>query len=190
MSQFSEAFLRSHSSPSVFSRGQQLVFQAKVSQLRRADKQVQAKVEGSSGHYDTSIRLGEEPIGHCTCPYSGPGWCKHLVALGLTILSQGSEDPILLRFEALVNAFESGQDDIQASIVAFQQQTETQRPAVPTIKAIIAHLFGRWDRARQHGEDFDLEQWKELITNLAGDPVSRHFLNIRLMGFGLDWSSP
>ncbi|MEO0474172.1 MAG: hypothetical protein AAF206_31475 [Bacteroidota bacterium] len=189
MPQLTEAFIRSQSSPSVYSRGQQLVFQAKISELHISPTTIQAKAEGSSGHYLVRISLGEEISGSCTCPYKGPGWCKHLVATALSSLGQGQTDPMLLDFERLVAAFETDDPQFEADFIRFQATINDHQPVPASIKSMVAHLFGRWDRAQQAGKTFDLDRWKHFMQTLTTDPVSKHFLEVRLMGFGLHWEN-
>jgi|AntRauTorcE11898_2_1112593.scaffolds.fasta_scaffold04506_1 uncharacterized Zn finger protein len=76
----------------VFERGQNYYDEGRIRDRRRVDDVVTATVEGSK-LYDVTLSVSE-PDFHpwCTCPYDGPGECKHVVALLLSLIDEMPED--------------------------------------------------------------------------------------------------
>ena len=76
----------------VFERGQNYYDDGRIRERRRVDDVVTATVEGSK-LYDVTLSLSEPDFGPwCTCPYDGPGECKHVVALLLSLIDELPED--------------------------------------------------------------------------------------------------
>jgi len=73
----------------VFDRGEHYYDEGQVREYRRVDDVITATVTGSSV-YDLTISLSDPEFDpSCTCPYQGPGACKHAVAVLLSI----ADDP-------------------------------------------------------------------------------------------------
>ncbi len=80
-----EATITSRCTEAVFERGQNYYRDGHIQQLDRFDELVTATVEGSS-LYDVTLEFGGRDIDtRCSCPYSGGGDCKHIVAVLLAI---------------------------------------------------------------------------------------------------------
>ncbi|MCU4726903.1 SWIM zinc finger family protein [Halapricum hydrolyticum] len=76
----------------VFERGQNYYGDGRIRERRRVDDVVTATVEGSKP-YDVTLSLSEPDFDPwCTCPYGGPGECKHVVALLLSLIDELPED--------------------------------------------------------------------------------------------------
>ena len=70
----------------VFDRGQKYYTEGHIHERRRVDDAVTATVEGSK-HYDVTLSLAAPDFDPwCTCPYDGPGQCKHVVAVLLSLI--------------------------------------------------------------------------------------------------------
>jgi uncharacterized Zn finger protein len=83
-----EAKLRKLAGPRSFERG--LGYVDAVSGVEVGDDWIRASVHGTE-RYEVELLLGGRrgPAGECACPYGQEGnFCKHLVALGLTVIAQ------------------------------------------------------------------------------------------------------
>lgn len=70
----------------VFERGRNYYDEGHIRGRRRVDDVVTATVEGSK-LYDVTLSLSEPDFDpSCTCPYDGPGECRHVVALLLSLI--------------------------------------------------------------------------------------------------------
>ncbi|WP_324759622.1 SWIM zinc finger family protein [Haloarcula sp. GH36] len=84
-----ESGIRQRCTEAVFERGQNYQDEGRVSRLSRFGEHITADVRGSKP-YDVAIDLSTEAFeATCTCPYTGPGVCKHVVA----VLLETNEDP-------------------------------------------------------------------------------------------------
>jgi uncharacterized Zn finger protein len=85
----------------VFERGETDHAEGRVHDVDRVGDTVTATVEGSRS-YDLAVDLGAEGFDpSCTCPYDGPGECKHVVAL-LLALADGMPPDAGDRFERVL----------------------------------------------------------------------------------------
>ncbi|WP_302081577.1 SWIM zinc finger family protein [Salinibaculum rarum] len=76
----------------VFERGQTYREEGRIRQLDRFGKTVTARVQGTE-LYETRVHLDSDEFDpHCTCPYSGPGECKHVVAVLLAVADEMPDD--------------------------------------------------------------------------------------------------
>ena len=76
----------------VFQRGQTYYEEERIRRITRFDTVVTAEVKGSN-LYDVTIESTDSDLAvHCTCPYDGPGDCKHVVAVLLEAVSGGLRD--------------------------------------------------------------------------------------------------
>ena len=89
---FTEADIRLAAGARSFERGVDYVDE--VADLEIASTQITATVYGSS-EYRVCLTFGDEGLdGDCTCPYGRDGFfCKHCVAVGLSVLNMGDELP-------------------------------------------------------------------------------------------------
>ncbi|MER7782489.1 SWIM zinc finger family protein [Streptomyces albidoflavus] len=97
MGGLTEAKLRVLASERSFGRG--LGYVDEVSGVEFGDGWIRASVNGTE-RYETELvlggRKGKGPAGTCDCPYGQEGnFCKHLVALGLTVIAQEADLPRL-----------------------------------------------------------------------------------------------
>ena len=98
MTKFTEADIRAGTISQSFARGQDYYRSGAVSEVTRRGNLLTAQVEGSDqAPYQIAVTLLDDgSIGSatCTCPYDWGGYCKHIVAVLLTVLH--SDDKIIL----------------------------------------------------------------------------------------------
>ncbi|WP_254047565.1 SWIM zinc finger family protein, partial [Streptomyces aureus] len=97
MGGLTEAKLRALAGERSFERG--LAYADEVSGVEFGDGWVRASVRGTE-RYEVELLLGGrgKPAGTCDCPYGQEGnFCKHLVALGLTVIAQEADLPRRLK---------------------------------------------------------------------------------------------
>lgn len=85
----SEDDIRQRATEKSFGRGEAYYRQGAVLNLLQRGHTVYAEVEGTDlDPYIVRITVGANGIsdGICTCPYEYEGWCKHLVAVGLSVV--------------------------------------------------------------------------------------------------------
>jgi len=76
----------------VFERGQTYREEERIQRITRFDTVVTAEAQGSN-LYDVTVDFADSDLDvHCTCPYDGPGDCKHVVAVFLEVISDGPRD--------------------------------------------------------------------------------------------------
>jgi uncharacterized Zn finger protein len=92
--------LRAHTSGGSFERGEQYFSEGNVRSLKQtSDGTLKAQVQGSDVHpYLVTIEFDADAVQDvkCTCPYYEGSWCKHVVAVLLTVLEEGevpAEEP-------------------------------------------------------------------------------------------------
>ncbi|MFD3725087.1 SWIM zinc finger domain-containing protein [Streptomyces sp. NPDC058671] len=93
MGGLTEAKLRALAGERSFERG--LAYADEVSGVEFGDGWIRASVRGTE-RYEVELLLGgrRKPAGTCDCPYGQEGhFCKHLVALGLTVIAQEADLP-------------------------------------------------------------------------------------------------
>ncbi|GGT81043.1 SWIM zinc finger family protein [Streptomyces lateritius] len=93
MGGLTEAMLRELAGERSFERG--LGYVDAVSGIELGDGWIRASVRGTE-RYEVELLLGgrKPPAGTCDCPYGQDGnFCKHLVALGLTVIAQDADLP-------------------------------------------------------------------------------------------------
>jgi len=105
---------RAHSE--VYERGLAYHKEKRVYNIKKYGNRFQGDVRGSQ-KYLAQIKVSSDGISaFCNCPYTGNGWCKHLVALGLSI--------------------EEGNFQEEPQILA---QTPTQLSDFPTLQQKLIH---------------------------------------------------
>ncbi|MFI8367158.1 SWIM zinc finger domain-containing protein [Streptomyces sp. NPDC085466] len=93
MGSLTEAKLRALAGERSFERG--LGYVGAMSDVEVGDGWIRASVRGTE-RYDVELVLGgrKGPTGACDCPYGQEGnFCKHLVALGLTVIARKADLP-------------------------------------------------------------------------------------------------
>jgi hypothetical protein len=87
--------IRENSLPQSFEKGEKLHAEGAVRSLVRAGELFNAEVQGSY-RYQLTIDFSQEPpYAACSCPFSGSGWCKHLVAAGIAIIKGEVENEVV-----------------------------------------------------------------------------------------------
>ncbi|ACV11307.1 zinc finger SWIM domain protein [Halorhabdus utahensis DSM 12940] len=121
--QIDEAWIRDRCTDAVFERGQHYRTDGRIRRIDRFGDVVTAIVQGSS-QYDVTVELDESNIeSRCTCPYDGPGDCKHVVAVLLEIAADPPADDSE-RVTAVL-------DDVSpADLRAFVRAVLAERPAL------------------------------------------------------------
>lgn len=87
-----ENAIRNRCPDAVFERGQTYRREGRIQWIERFYDVVTAAVQGSN-QYDVTVELGGKRLSaRCTCPYEGPGDCKHVVAVLLTVAADPPND--------------------------------------------------------------------------------------------------
>lgn len=87
-----EASIQALCTDTVFERGKTYYSDGRIQRIERFDDSLTATVQGST-LYDVVVELvGDEIETQCTCPYAGPGKCKHVVAVLLDAVDDPPED--------------------------------------------------------------------------------------------------
>jgi uncharacterized Zn finger protein len=107
----------------VFQRGWTYREEGRIERLSRFDAVVTAQVRGSEP-YDVRVRLDQDDFDpSCTCPYDGPGECKHVVAVLLAVADDPPADE--------ADRIDSLLDELSAeNLRAFVRSELAERPAV------------------------------------------------------------
>ena len=71
--------------PATLERGLAYFHEGRVRILHMSDKSIAAVVQGRS-QYHVGIDLKDDLYAVCTCPYSHEGYCKHMIAVMLSIM--------------------------------------------------------------------------------------------------------
>jgi len=86
------ADIRERCTDAVFERGENYRSEGRIGRLARFGDRITADVQGSCS-YDVTVDFGPTPFETaCTCPYGGPGICKHVVAVLLDIVESPPSD--------------------------------------------------------------------------------------------------
>ena len=84
--------IRDRCTAAVFERGQTYRAEGRIQRRNRFGSLVTATVRGSR-FYDVTVDIAEEGVSAtCTCPYTGPGDCKHVVAVLLDVAENPPAD--------------------------------------------------------------------------------------------------
>ncbi len=85
----------------VYERGENYLADGRIQQLSRFDDTITTVVRGSRD-YDLTLDLSAEEFDpQCSCPYDGPGVCKHVVAI-LLWLTEGLPEDESGRIDAVI----------------------------------------------------------------------------------------
>lgn len=84
--------IRDRCTDAVFERGQDYCEEGRIQRINRFGDIITAAVQGST-LYELTIEVGPSTINpRCSCPYDGPGDCKHIVAVLLDIVDAPPSD--------------------------------------------------------------------------------------------------
>jgi uncharacterized Zn finger protein len=103
--QLSASLLRGMASGASFERGKSYYHSGAILDPVRQGMELRAECEGSQYEpYQVSVTLKDKGVGAtvCTCPYSGVGICKHLVALLLAYVHEPQAFRVIPPLEALL----------------------------------------------------------------------------------------
>jgi len=171
--------IRERCTDAVFERGENYRREGRISRLARFGDCVTADVRGSRP-YDVTVDFGPTPFeATCTCPYDGPGICKHAVAVLLAVddsppdderphveellegLSQDALRSFLLdeleRDSELRDRFRARFDDEHHSVSAYRDEIDqlfddhTVEYPVVTEAIDFSHWFDQAERYRSRG---------------------------------------
>ena len=170
MTPFTEADVRAGTNSQSFERGSSYYRDGAVSDVVRRGNLLTAQVSGSNyAPYEIAITLLDDGgIGGatCTCPYDWGGYCKHIVAVLLTVL-HGDEIAVKPELDTLLAGLTEAQlrriiravaEDQPALIAAIEQEVEwlTTMPvaaAAPTAPLAHAITFDLAAIRREIGKD-------------------------------------
>jgi len=106
-----EDTIRDLCTDAVYERGENYLADGRIQQLSRFDDTITAVVSGSRD-YDLTLDLSAEEFDPwCSCPYDGPGVCKHVIAV-LLRLADGLPDDESERIDAVIERADG--DELQA----------------------------------------------------------------------------
>lgn len=108
-----EREIRSLCTEAVFERGRNYRQEGRIHHLARFDDEITAQVQGTR-RYDVRVDLSVSDFSpHCTCPYDGPGACKHVVAVFLDVAADPPADESG-RIEAILDRIDA--DELHAFV--------------------------------------------------------------------------
>jgi uncharacterized Zn finger protein len=105
MQSFTESDIRAGANAQSYSRGQSYYRDGSVLEVSQRDSIISADVTGSEYEpYQVTVILGEKGIrsANCTCPYELGGYCKHIVAVLLTVLNKVEDIEVQPSIETLL----------------------------------------------------------------------------------------
>ena len=136
MTAFTEADVRAGANDQSFQRGSSYQRSSAVSDLVRRGNLLTARVHGSEyAPYEIAVSLlddGSIGAATCTCPYDWGGYCKHIVAVLLTVL-QGDKITVKPELDTLLAGLTEAQlrriiravaEDQPAFAAAIEQEVE------------------------------------------------------------------
>lgn len=110
----SESQIRERCTDAVFERGENYRSEDRIGRLSRFGSVVTAAVQGTHS-YDVRVDLSSETFeATCTCPYDGPGTCKHVVAVLLEVAECPPDDE-RDRIETLLD--DAGDDSLRSFLL-------------------------------------------------------------------------
>ncbi len=131
-----EAMVREGAAAETFRRGQEYHREGAVGEITRRGDLLQAEVEGSDIYpYTISVRADAAGLieAGCTCPYDWGGWCKHIVAVLLTLI----DDPQSVEERPSLDTLlaEAGEDQLRNAV---RRLVEMRQVTTETIEALLA----------------------------------------------------
>ncbi len=130
-----EAALRKHATHKSFDRGKDYYQQGAVIKISQRDNCIYAEVGGNeSMSYFINLEFNDKSItiADCTCPYDYSGWCKHLVAVGLTCLHKPESIPVLPTLEQQLDRL-----DYEEIRVLVQELVETRSDLLSEVDRFV-----------------------------------------------------
>lgn len=184
-----EATVRDLCTDAVFERGRNYREEDRIRRLKRFDDVVTAVVDGSK-LYDVRVDLDDpRPDSRCTCPYDGPGACKHVVATLLEVVvdppANESEEIETLLTNVPADDLRTFVEDVLAENPELRERFRAQfgddRPSVEQYREELETLFDEHTReypvitaAIDFSRLFELaEQYRERERFLAAATVYR-----------------
>jgi uncharacterized Zn finger protein len=153
--QLSESFIRGVASGPSFERGTSYYHSGAILDPIRQGLELRAACEGSQYEpYQVSVTLKGKGIGGtaCTCPYSGAGICKHLVALLLVYVREPQAFRVIPPLEALLASRS------QQELIALIGEMIKRDPDLMSVVELSA--------ATQPGRPMDLEAYRRQIRRV------------------------
>lgn len=149
MAKISLDWLRQEATPTSYQRGGR--YYDNVGEITKSGNYYQAEVTGST-KYQVNIEESSIDVhGFCSCPYSGIGICKHIVAVGLNILDGHFVEVEIAENEVEFSLVENVTDDTPAPAeddfyqeVFLQASTEQQEQFLRELfqqNAVLRDLF-------------------------------------------------
>lgn len=147
-----EQAIRDRCADAVFERGQNYREEGRIQRIERFDDIITAAVQGST-LYDLTIEVGTSMINpRCSCPYDGPGDCKHTVAVLLDIMNDPPSDErdrvqAVLddvadeELRAFVTDLLATRPELRDQFLARFDETDTASKSVEEYRAEIEGLF-------------------------------------------------
>jgi len=150
--------IRDRCTEAVFERGETYRAEGRIQRRDRFGSLVTATVQGSR-LYEVTVGLTEEAVSTtCTCPYTGPGDCKHVVAVLLDVTENPPADESE-RIETVID--DVSFDDLRSFVVDELARSpemrerflarfgDTFETSVDEFRADVERLFG--EHARDDG---------------------------------------
>ena len=144
--------IRETCADAVFKRGRNYRDEGRIQRIERFGNVVTAAVRGTN-LYDVTVDIDERAIdAQCTCPYEGPGECKHVVAVLLDIIADPPRDE-RDRVERVIEGVPS--DDSGKSVKEYRDEIEelfdqyTQHYPVVTEAIGFSHFFALAEQYRE-----------------------------------------
>lgn len=131
-----EAIVREGTAAETFRRGQEYYHEGAVGEITRRGDLFQAEVEGSD-IYPYTVTLRTDAAGlieaGCTCPYDWGGWCKHIVAVLLTLI----DDPQSVAERPSLDTLLAGAGEDQLRQIV-HRLVEIRQVTTETIEGLLA----------------------------------------------------
>jgi uncharacterized Zn finger protein len=143
-----EKTIRDHANPKSFARGKEYFRDGAVSDVIRRGNRVTAEVEGSD-LYEVTVFLDDDDVAEarCTCPYDWDGYCKHVVAVLLTLVHGSDEVTERAPLDDTIRALD--RDDLVRLLI---KRLESDRGLASWIEAELAARTAR-EAATSRSED-------------------------------------
>lgn len=158
--------IQSRCTDAVFERGQTYREEERIRWISRFDTIVTAEVQGSN-LYDVTVDVADSDFDvNCTCPYDGPGDCKHVVTVLLEIISDGPEDES--------NRIDSVLDDLsKEELRSFLRETLSRNPEL--CEQFLARFGETTDRSAP--------EYREEVAQLFDEHSQNHGVVLEAIDF-------
>ncbi|HOS80367.1 MAG TPA: SWIM zinc finger family protein, partial [Anaerolineae bacterium] len=110
--QLTEGWIRQQANESSFAKGERYYLDGAVLEIVRRGDLITAEVRGSAAEpYHVTLQVDDQGIvdATCTCLYDEGGWCKHRVAVALTLLHKEGSVVERESLETLLQDLDAGQ---------------------------------------------------------------------------------